>query len=231
MKKYILLISVIVFIKVNAQTTTLSPAMINTAGGSGIANGTYYDWTVGEPVTSYGYSSNGCTGIFAGFQHCTVDTLRTILATITANSSTTFCNGGSVTLSAASSASYLWSNSATTQSTVIVASGSYSVRTINTCGDTLFSNPISVTVLQAPTPSICEVTVDSVNYDHNIIYWERGSYNNVTDFLVLREISAGNYSIIGSVPAASPGIYEDFGADPRTQAYRYKLMTKDTCQN
>ena len=50
---------------------------------------------------------------------------------ITAFGPTTFCAGGSVTLTATSAASYLWSTGATTQSIVVSTSGNYSVTVTN----------------------------------------------------------------------------------------------------
>ena len=68
--------------------------------------------------------------------------------TITASGPTTFCSGGSVTLTASAGSSYLWSNGATTQSIVANNSGSYTVTvdgvvsaptvvTVNSCFNTL----------------------------------------------------------------------------------------------
>ncbi len=72
--------------------------------------------------------------------------------TITAGGPTTFCSGGSVTLTAPTGFSYLWSNNETTRSINVTTGGSYTVRTIdngctssvslatvvtvNTCGST-----------------------------------------------------------------------------------------------
>lgn len=55
--------------------------------------------------------------------------------TITANGPTTFCAGSSVTLTSSAAASYLWSDSATTQSVVVQTSGLYwvEVSDINGC--------------------------------------------------------------------------------------------------
>ncbi len=69
---------------------------------------------------------------------------------ITASGSTTFCQGGSVSLTASSASNYLWNNGATTQSITVNQSGSYSV-TVNTgtaCVST--SAPTVVTVSQIP---------------------------------------------------------------------------------
>ena len=49
--------------------------------------------------------------------------------TISASGSTTICSGGSVTLTASSASSYLWSNGATSQSIIVSQQGSYSVTT------------------------------------------------------------------------------------------------------
>ncbi len=104
---------------------TLRPAMINTAGGSGVANGVYFDYTVGEPFIAYGGTS--CDSIFSGFQHLAVDTFEVRKATAVANSTTTFCQSGNVLLSAPNGASYVWSNGATTQNITVTSSGNYSV--------------------------------------------------------------------------------------------------------
>src|SRR5690606_33948838 len=45
--------------------------------------------------------------------------------TILTSGSTTFCEGGSVTLTSSTGATYLWSNGATTQSINVITSGSY----------------------------------------------------------------------------------------------------------
>jgi len=75
---------------------------------------------------------------------------------ITAIGPTTFCNGGSVILSATSGfASYLWSNGATTQNITVTTSGVYTVVVSDAIGCTSQpSAPVSVTVMQPPTPTI-----------------------------------------------------------------------------
>ncbi len=75
------------------------------------------------------------------------------VATITASGPTTFCAGGSVTLTASPGTAYLWSTGATTQSITVNASGNYSVAvTANGC--TATSTPATVTVSPLPTPAI-----------------------------------------------------------------------------
>jgi hypothetical protein len=64
-------------------------------------------------------------------------------ATVTANGSTTFCQGDSVALFASAGASYLWSpNNETSQSIVVNQSGNYSVQVTAANGCTSVSNPI-----------------------------------------------------------------------------------------
>jgi hypothetical protein len=75
-------------------------------------------------------------------------------ASITAGGPTTFCGGGSVTLTASSAASYLWSTGATTQAITAFASGNYSVTVTNANGCSATSSPTAVTVNANPTASI-----------------------------------------------------------------------------
>jgi uncharacterized repeat protein (TIGR01451 family) len=77
-------------------------------------------------------------------------------ATITASGPTTFCAGGSVTLDAPAGAgfTYLWSNSATTQSITVTASGSYSVTVTDASGCSAVSSPTAVNVTPAPSATI-----------------------------------------------------------------------------
>lgn len=75
---------------------------------------------------------------------------------VTASGVTTFCDGGSVTLTSSAGSTYLWSTGATTQSINAGISGSYSVKVTNATGClSAPSSAISVTVNALPvTPSI-----------------------------------------------------------------------------
>lgn len=78
----------------------------------------------------------------------------TAQATISANGPTSFCQGGSVVLSASNGTSYLWSNGATTQSITVSASGNYTV-TVTTSGvGSSISTPASVTVFTPPSATV-----------------------------------------------------------------------------
>jgi hypothetical protein len=73
-------------------------------------------------------------------------------ATITASGPTTFCEGGSVTLTAPPAASYLWSTGASGPSITVSASGTYSVTTSN--GACTATGSVTVTVNPVPTATI-----------------------------------------------------------------------------
>ena len=67
--------------------------------------------------------------------------------TIAPSGSTRFCSGGSVTLTASSAASYLWSTGATSQAIVVTGSGNYTVTTTDANGCPATSAPMTVTVV------------------------------------------------------------------------------------
>ena len=76
---------------------------------------------------------------------------KPIAPTITPSGATTFCAGGSVTLSSSAGTSYLWSTGATTQSIAVTASGSYTVQVANASGClSSASVPTTVTVNAKP---------------------------------------------------------------------------------
>jgi hypothetical protein len=94
---------------------------------------------------------NGCTAS-AGPVNVTVNPIPT--PTISSSGPTTFCQGGSVVLTASPAASYLWSTGATTASITVSAAGSYFVTVTNAQGCSGASTPISVVVNPNPTPTI-----------------------------------------------------------------------------
>ena len=72
--------------------------------------------------------------------------------TITASGPTTFCIGGSVTLSSSAGSTYLWSTGATTQSINVTTSGSYTVQVTNAAGcQSIASLATAVTVNALPS--------------------------------------------------------------------------------
>ena len=124
--------------------------------------GASYLWSTGATtqsitvLTSGVYTVNvitadGCQGASAPVQ---VTVNPNPIPTVNPVGPTTFCDGGSVTLTTGSFASYEWSTGETTQSITVSASGSYSVTVTNGNGCVGASAPISVTVNPLPTPTI-----------------------------------------------------------------------------
>ena len=99
-------------------------------------------------------NASGCTSTSAPTA-VTVNA-NPVTPVITPSGATTFCSGGSVTLSTPTSTSYLWSpGGATTQTLIATASGSYTVTVSNASGCTATSAPTAVTVNANPaTPVI-----------------------------------------------------------------------------
>ena len=111
--------------------------------------------TVGS-VTFHAASRNTSTGCESATRTAVTLTITSVPpASITTNGSTTFCQGGSVTLTANSGTSWLWSNGATSQSIVVntLGTNSYTVTVTNgICVNT--SSATSVTVNPLPTATI-----------------------------------------------------------------------------
>lgn len=107
-------------------------------------------------VTFYAASRNSTSGCESATRTAvTLTIISSPPATINASGPTTFCQGGSVTLTANSGTSYLWSNGAVTQSIVVntLGTNNYSVTVTNgTCSS--ISSPITVTVNSLPTATI-----------------------------------------------------------------------------
>jgi len=104
-------------------------------------------------------TANGCS---ASSSSTTVTVNPVPNATVNVSGPTTFCQGGNVVFSVASSTgqTYQWQNNgtnisgATTSSYTANSSGSYSITINNTFGCTSSSNPINVTVSSFPSATI-----------------------------------------------------------------------------
>lgn len=141
------------------STTTLANATVagtwtsadNTIATINPGNGLITGESAGTVQLTYTYTNaNGCTNsVNTNF---TVNALPT--AAITANGSTTFCQGGNVALTASTGTSYLWSNGATTASIVASASGNYVVTVTNANGCSAVSTPTTVTVIPLPVAAV-----------------------------------------------------------------------------
>ena len=118
--------------------STVSNPVLNTAG----------------TITYYAASVNNTTGCESATRTPVTLTITSIPnATVTANGPTTFCEGGSVVLTANTGTSYLWNNGATTQSITVATAGSFSVA-VTTAGCTTTSSSVVVTVNPVPAATI-----------------------------------------------------------------------------
>jgi len=124
--------------------------------------GSSYLWNNGATTASISVSTSGnymvtvtntnsCSAASSG-TIVTVNPLPT--AAITAGGATTFCQGGSVQLSASAGGSYLWNNGATTAGISVSTSGNYMVTVTNTNGCSAASSGTIVTVNPLPTAAI-----------------------------------------------------------------------------
>ena len=95
-------------------------------------------------------NSNNCSAVSASIT-TTLNTLPN--DTVTASGPTTFCAGGSVTLSGKAGLTYHWSNGATTQSIAVTQAGSYvlTVTNANNCSAALSATTVAVNALPNDT--------------------------------------------------------------------------------
>lgn len=105
-------------------------------------------------LTFYAASQNNSSGCISSTRTAVTLTINVPSpSTITAGGPTTFCQGGSVVLTASPGSSYLWSNGATNQAITVNASGSFTVA-VTTGGCTVNSAPTTVTVNSIPSATV-----------------------------------------------------------------------------
>ena len=118
-----------------------------------------------SPGNTVTYSATVSYGAVSGSDQVTF-TLPT-KPTITASGATTFCQGGTVTLTANSSPagvySYTWQTGAITQGITVTSAGSYSVTAVNSIGCSETSTPTIITVNDLPAAPIANSV--SLNYN------------------------------------------------------------------
>ena len=118
-----------------------------------------------SPGNTVTYSATVSYGAVTGSDQVTF-TLPT-KPTITASGATTFCQGGSVILTANSSPagvySYTWQTGAITQGITVASAGSYSVTAVNSIGCSETSTPTIITVNALPAAPVANSV--SLNYN------------------------------------------------------------------
>lgn len=148
---------------VSGPTTFCQGGDVTISAPLGFSN---YVWNTGETARSIVVRTTGnywCVVTDANGCSNRSDTVRvnvfpSALPIVTISGPLTFCEGGSVRLTApAGFNAYLWSNGATTQTIKVTESGSYTVSVSDNNGCTGTSTEVDVTVYDAPTPTLTVV--------------------------------------------------------------------------
>jgi len=127
-------------ITAGGQTTFCSGGSLTLTSSAGAT----YLWSNGATTASINITTtgsysvrvtntNGCQSAASAATLVTVNTLP-ITPTITASGPTTFCTGGSVTLTSSAGSTYLWSTDTTTSNINVTTAGSYTVKVKNANG-------------------------------------------------------------------------------------------------
>ncbi|MGZ4807884.1 MAG: hypothetical protein ACXV7D_01020, partial [Thermoanaerobaculia bacterium] len=146
-------------ISANGPTTFCAPGSVTLTSSPG----PNYLWSNGATTPSISVTTSGnYTVTFTNGSGCSSTSApRSVtvnpkpVPVITPSGPTTFCAGGSVTLTASGAATYLWSNGATTPSITVTSSGVYWVTgTSNGCSATSSNAFVTVNSPQVTAPSI-----------------------------------------------------------------------------
>jgi hypothetical protein len=184
------------FAAVSNASLPASPITINIPAGT--VAGTYS----GNIVVANG---GGCISTSVPFS--IVVNTSPATPTISTSGSTTFCSGGSVTLTSVAGTTYLWSTGATTQSIVVNTSGSYSVIVTNATGcqsnsslNTIVSantTPIAPDVETVTLPTCASVTGAIHFHDLPSGSWTLNQYGSTTSTITG---SGNNTTVYNLVP-------------------------------
>ncbi len=147
-----------------APSATITGSTSICAGGSTTLSapaGLTYQWSNSSSSQSITVNAAGTYSVTTTQNGCTATssvnvTIGNPSATITPSGPTSFCAGGSVTLSAPAGFTYTWSanaGNATTQTINATQSGTYSV-TVSAGGSCTATNSVNVTVNSAPSATI-----------------------------------------------------------------------------
>ncbi len=98
-------------------------------------------------------NSSGCSSPASSSTSVTVNPLPAT-PTISAGGPTTFCVGGSVTLTSSAAGSYLWSDGSITQSITVLTTGTYTVIVSDGICSSLASSAVDVTVVSNPSTPV-----------------------------------------------------------------------------
>lgn len=180
-----------------AATVTVNPTYNGVPVTQAICEGSSYNF-FGTMLNEAGtYTQNGTTT--AGCDSVVILTLTVNqLPTATISGNTTFCEGGSTTLTATGGASYLWNDGTTTSSISVANGGAYSVTVTDANG---CSNMASTTVTVNPLPNIVINGNSSFCQGGSTTLTAQGgnsyTWSNGAQTAYITVTSSGNYTVTG----------------------------------
>jgi Ig-like domain CHU_C associated/Lamin Tail Domain/GEVED domain/Secretion system C-terminal sorting domain len=196
----------------SAGTFTATPAglTLNASNGS-------IDLSTSQPgtytVTNTIAASGSCAAASAT---ASLTLLAAPTASVLASGPTTFCDGGSVTLTASGGTSYLWSTGATSPSITVTTAGTYTVTATNAASCSATSAPTTVTVnptlSAAFTYAASTFCLGGTNPLPTVTGAPNGTFtgsaglaiNNATGAIDLTASAAGTYTVTYSTGLGSP---------------------------
>jgi len=170
----------------------------------------------------------GCTALSNGNSISFLQAPATPI--ISASAGGSGCLGGTQMLTCASGYNgYIWSNGASTNSTIANNSGNFLVTVTGFNGCEATSAPFFVNLSLLSSADICLVSVDGVT-NKNVVIWEKPVLTGVDSFYVYKESTSSNvYNKIGSLSANAFSTFTDNNSNPFQRADRYKISILDTC--
>ncbi len=148
--------------------------------------------------------------------------------TITVGGPTTFCAGGSVTLTSSDPTGSMWMpGGATTQTLTVTTSGSYSVHSMIGICVSANSAPVVVTVnpLDNATFTYPSATICSGSANQTPTVSTSGSFTSTPAGLVFANASTGEINVAGSTAGTYTVTYSTSGACPNTSNQTIVLTT------
>ena len=150
------------------------------------SNGAQTQSIIVSTAGTYSVTVTGPGGCTATSTPVMVNVYALPAPTIFASGSTTFCQGGSVILSAPSGYTYLWTTGSQLQNLIVTNSGTYQVLISNAFGCQIMSNPATVVVNPLPNvnagmdQTVCAGTpVTLLGSGANSFSWNNGVSNGV----------------------------------------------------
>ena len=167
-------------------------------GGSTISNPSI-SW-VGT-ATFYAAALDNATSCESALRTAVTLTINaTQPAAITAGGPLSFCQGGSVVLTANNGSSWLWSNGATTQSITVNATGNFTVSVTQSAGCSDVSPVTAVTVNQLPVSNISASGATTFCEGTNVVLTASAGnswlWSNGATTQSITVSTTGNYSVI-----------------------------------